>query len=80
MHVRRLMPARANAHMQVASVVDPGCMHMLMPARANAHMQVASVVDPGRTALIVICYNEDLQREALKEGANPNWSPRQTDR
>jgi hypothetical protein len=59
--------------------VEAGCIPQLVWA-LRRHKKLSEVVDPGRGALILICYSPELQEAAFKAGADPNWSPRQTDR
>lgn len=51
----------------------------VIPAIVNVlrkNIKSKEVQDAGRRALIVICYNQELQSAALQSGANPDWSPR----
>ena len=68
---------------ETASIKDKAAAAGVIPVLVWAlrkHKKIPSVVDPGRSALIVVCYTEKLQSEALKAGANPSWSPRASHR
>lgn len=64
-------PYDERKNMASASGVIPAIVNILKKNLKNAEVQ-----DAGRRALIVICYNPELQSVALQSGANPDWSPR----